>query len=172
MKTTDKQYAYYLGAKAFERDTYLEGNKGSIELQIVCVDDSGKITNPDSMYDGFADLEFTCRWEEKSGAINTYGYSVSYRNLYRIELQDLGRLTKMLKRCEKVESAFPVRPSGFGQWLQMMAIGLHITKIVELQRQRGTMYSESEHRTWKQNEIQVLMERRIMDLITEPVTAS
>jgi hypothetical protein len=81
----------------------------------------------------YADLQFRAQGPVK-GTGDVYGWTVSYYDLYNVDLPEAERIMKMLKRISNLK--MPVQPATFGQYVQLIAQGIGITKTVTLRGKR------------------------------------
>jgi hypothetical protein len=167
-----KVYALYLGMKSIRRmgEPKPENgfNSGIAEMGVVEINENGQIRNVgvDSMLDS---LTFYCQWNEKIGS-EPFAFEV-YVDAPRADLQRAELALKVLKKARRVEKAFPVHPTTFGQWAVLMARGLGITKLVKLVGGSGMSFDDNDHRTFSLTEAQHIIDSAITDVRPKEVAA-
>jgi hypothetical protein len=118
---------------------------GQFSLQIIQVE-NGKIRNPGSD-DAFDNLEFSAQWDSRHLTDTTYAWQVSYRDVFRVELDNARRMVKTLEKVDKLRAKFPVQPNTFGQYVALVAAGLGLAGAYKESRRSvgsGT-YSENDY---------------------------
>jgi hypothetical protein len=150
-------HAIYLGLESIKRDRIDDGS-GRAELRIVEVNTETKeIRN--GLDSEFNDLVLYCQWNGKFGA-EPFAFTAEYRDAYIVGLSRAKQMVKMLKRVEKVEGKFPVIPTTFGQWCVLLGRGLGLTMLAKQVSGSGS-YSDMEHRFFRMNEAQYIVDTAI-----------
>lgn len=88
------------------------------------------ITNPRSDSDPFADLTFSCIVSWGKGELEAFGWDFEYRNVYSVDMQRAERMLAMLRKIRNAKLAFPVKPSGFAQFVTLLALKVGIKYMV------------------------------------------
>lgn len=114
----------------------------------------------------YNNLKFRCQFSADMNEGKPYAYSLEYRDCGGIGLAEVERMAKMLKRIAKITGSFPVQPESFGQFVQLVCLGLKIDLVVKDGNGNG-WHTETEHQTWKVSEIQWLVDRQISEFYTE-----
>lgn len=94
----------------------------------------------------FDDLAISCLLQWSNGKFSADCFDVTYRGYMVLSLMDLEVMRKGLKRIEKIRAAFPCRPQTFGQFAQMLCMGLGVKEICRETRANHTgFYTDNEY---------------------------
>lgn len=134
--TNEKEvYGLYLGKGSVESDKPFshDSTPGHARLSVIVFRDPNSINTPGSAirnpsYTPFDHLEFSAWWDGNKSEGKTYGWQVTYRDIYSVDLREAERMTKMLRKASKVK--MPIQPETFGQFAVLMAKALGIKKFV------------------------------------------
>ena len=162
----ENTYALLINPRSIRFESGLGGSSGygRFELNIVRIVEDGKIRNP-STGDSFDDLEFSCQWDQGKQEDRTYAWSVTYRDVYRVDYANAERMLKMLKRVRKIEEKLVVRPTTFGQFVTLIAQKLGINQVKkESRRSAASMsYDDNDYSSFAIKEAQSLIDSLIED---------
>ena len=136
----------------------------AFKFDFVTMDVTGKVRNPSYEHECWANLQFRAQVSHQEGE-QPYGYSLAYSQVYSVELREAERMVKMLKKAEKADERFPVRPTSYGQYVQLMCSGLGVHGAVTPMTGNGRGYDDDTYQTWKLTEIQWLVDRRISEFL-------
>lgn len=113
----------------------------------------------------FCGLAFRCQASAGMCDGKPYAYSVEFRDVHSVNLAEAERMAKMLKRIEKIERSFPVRPETFGQFVQLVCHGLKVSRVLKEGIKGGRSHDETEYSNWKPSEIQWLIDSQITEFL-------
>lgn len=95
----------------------------------------------------FDDLTISCLLQWNKGEFSADCFSVDYRGYMILNLVDLEIMRKGLKRVHKICSNFPCYPQTFGQFVQMLCLGLGVKEVCQEIRTSNTgLYVDNEYR--------------------------
>lgn len=119
-------------------------------LNFVTINASDEVRNISSSfgsepYAGFSNLVFRCFMSWSNGRFSADAWDTLYLNLYQVELQDIERMGKTLKRIRKIEDSWVVRPRTFGQYVALLACGLGIKRYVTVLGPETGMHTTNRH---------------------------
>lgn len=143
MNTEKKQYALLIQGSDLKMN--MTSGIGTLRVPIVRLEDGGrKVRNPGSD-DPFEDLQFSCQWDLEKNLDRTYGWDVTYRDVYSVDSGDAERMVKVFRHIEKVRNRFAVTPTTFGQFVALIAhgLGIEVAKRESCRQAHSSSYDEN-----------------------------
>ncbi len=167
---SDLKIALYI-RNAIKPD-YSFGTQG-FEYGFVTVNEKGEVRNPSDYGEQAAFTDLQCRCQASSDMCDgkPYAYHTEYHGVTSVNQSGAERMLKTFKRLTKIISGFQVQPETFGQYVQLICIGLKIDAVMKAGKGAGGWHSETEHTTWKVSEIQWLIDTQVNDFLKEHTAA-
>lgn len=138
---------------------------GVLELSIVEVSPTDKIQNPGHQHE-FDGLRFRCQWDtvRKDERERTYGWEISYRDVYSVNLEDVNRFAKVLRRARKALEKSTVKPMTFGQYVTIIADALGISTVVveSIHSEDSIQYRNRTFNFWSMQDAATLIDGMIL----------
>lgn len=148
------------------KDIRCSPDYGVIELSIVEVSPTDKIQNPSHDHE-FENLRFRAQWdtnrEDERERERTYGWEISYRDVYSVDLDDVNRFAKVLRRARKALETSTVKPVTFGQYVTIVADALGISTVVveSIHSEDSIQYRDRTFNFWSMQDAAMLIDGMI-----------
>jgi hypothetical protein len=136
-------------------------------ISIVTINERNEVRNPsdsawgeDAFTAPYASLMFRAQGNVlKAEERETYGWSLEYREVYSVDLNDAERMVKMLRKIANVK--LPVQPRTYGQFVQMMCRALGITVAVQLSGKATGWHTEADYAFFGASDIEWMVDRMV-----------
>jgi hypothetical protein len=73
-------------------------------------------------------------------------WEMLFKDCYSVGLKEAERMLKLLKKAQKIQDAFTVRPTTFGEFVVAMSKAFKVKHFIQLEgRDRGSFYSDNRY---------------------------
>lgn len=154
--------------RVFKPDYSMSGSQ-SFTLDLLLSKDHTVIGLPSGDYGEWHemhDLAFHCQATPGMCDDKPYGYSCEYRGVHSVGYGKAQTMLAILKRVDKIVNNPPVRPTTFGQFAQLVAVAIGVTRACQARKESSTLHADAEYIFWKASDIQWLVDQAVDDFLS------
>jgi hypothetical protein len=105
---------------------------GSIRIEFAFINDKGAVDFPGyTDYRQLRSLGLYAQWDLDPKEERTYAWKATYSEIFTVDLSAAEMMVKVLREIDRACQRFPVRPTTFGQWVQMLAQAMHLDCFID-----------------------------------------
>lgn len=107
-------------------------------------------------------------WATYTGRGQTFSaeqWEMLFKDCYSVGLKEAERMLKLLKKAQKIQDAFTVRPTTFGEFVVAMSKAFKVKHFIKLEgRDRGSFYSDNRYSIHPIEEANAEISQHILDV--------
>lgn len=113
--------------------------------------------------DDYQNFSLHCQMDWSGNHFRTYAHSACYSGWQSVKFRDAEKMFRVLERIDKIERAFPVEPTSFGQYVQLVAQGLKIKRYLEPSSRARREHSGYEYNASSIREVGRVVDDRLQE---------